>query len=306
MIEFLREFFQVYLMYCQELWLTLAIGFLISGLFFKFIPTDIVEKHLGERGLKPIFISSIVGTLLPICCIGSLPIAITLRRKGATLGAVLAFMVATPATSVSALVVCWKLLGLTFTVIIFFAIIVMAIIMGVVANGIKLKAGEGEHVHENGSCCHPEEHYEEASKSAVGEKIKGAVTYAFVTLPKEMGVEILIGIAVASFITVFEPLQHLIRDYLTGLTGYFFILIVGLITYVCSTASVPMADAFLQSGLSHGQALCYLLVGPITSYSAILVIKKDFGRRVLIIYLSIICVLSLVYGLLYDAFILTG
>ncbi len=72
-------------MYCRELWLTLAIGFLISGLFFKFIPTDLVEKHLGEKGLKPIFIASIVGTLLPVCCIGSLPIALTLDRKSTRL-----------------------------------------------------------------------------------------------------------------------------------------------------------------------------------------------------------------------------
>lgn len=296
-MEFVHEFIQVYVMYCRELWLTLAIGFLISGLFFKFIPTDLVEKHLGEKGLKPIFIASIIGTLLPVCCIGSLPIALTLRRKGATLGSVLAFMVATPATSISALIVCWKLLGLTFTVIIFLAIIFMALVMGVVTNKIKRSDDISESGgQEQDSCCHDKE----ALKPTVGQKIKEAVAYAFVTLPKEIGVEILIGIALASFITVFEPIQHLIREYLTGIAGYFFVLIIGLVTYVCSTASVPMADAFLQSGMSHGQALCYLLVGPITSYGTILVIKKDFGGRVVSVYLGIICLLSLTYGLLYD------
>ena len=111
------------------------------------------------------------------------------------------------------------------------------------------------------------------------------------------------GIALASFITVFEPIQYLIREYLIGFVGYFFILIIGLATYVCSTASIPMADAFLQSGLSHGQALCYLLVGPITSYGTILVIKKDFGVRVLTIYLGVICILSVLYGLFFDYFL---
>ena len=88
-----------------------------------------------------------------------------------------------------------------------------------------------------------------------------------------------------------------------GLTGYFFILIMGLLTYVCSTASVPMADAFLQSGMSYGQALCYLLVGPITSYGTILVIKKDFGLHVLVVYLSVIGLLALISGLVYDLYI---
>lgn len=303
MMEFLSEFFHVYLMYGRELWLTLAIGFLISGLFFKFIPSDIVEKHLGEKGLKPIFISSIIGTLLPVCCIGSLPIALTLRRKGATLGAVLAFMVATPATSITALIVTWKLLGFMFTFFIFFAIIIMALVMGVLANGIKLKPEHAGNNQKDDSCCHHEEHHGECPTPTARQKIKEAIAYAFITLPKEIGVEILVGIALASFITVFEPIQYLIRDYLTGIAGYFVILIVGLVTYVCSTASVPMADAFLQSGLSHGQALCYLLVGPITSYGTILVIKKDFGRRVLVLYLSVICVLSLLYGLMYDVLV---
>ncbi|MCK5012675.1 MAG: permease [Candidatus Omnitrophica bacterium] len=301
-MEFFYEFFQVYLMYFRELWLTLAVGFLISGFFFKFIPTDIVEKHLGEKGLKPIFISSIIGTLLPVCCIGALPIAITLRRKGATLGSVLAFMVATPATSISALIVCWKLLGLTFTAIIFFGVIVMAILMGIVTNGIKLKANDIGNNDESESCCHKGTASIQSSALPIRQKIKEAILYAFVTLPKEIGLEVIVGIAIASFVTVFEPIQYLISEYLTGLFGYFFVLIVGLVTYVCSTASVPMADAFMKSGLSHGQALCYLLVGPVTSYGTILIIKKDFGWRVLSVYLGIICSLSLIYGLIYDMF----
>ena len=61
-----------------------------------------------------------------------------------------------------------------------------------------------------------------------------------------------------------------------------------------------MADAFIQIGMSYGQGLFYLLIGPITSYGTILVIKKDFCSRVLAIYLGVICVMSLLYGFIYD------
>jgi len=300
-MELIEDFIRTNMMYWNELWLTLAVGFLISGIFFKFIPTNIVERHLGETGLKPIFIAASVGTLLPVCCVGSLPIALTLRRKGAALGAVLAFLVATPVTSVAALIVCWKLLGLGFTVFIFLAIIFMALVMGVIVNKMNLKNANSESKEDDDdSCCHPEHKDDNGSKVSVVQKIKEVFSYAFVTLPKDIGVEIIIGVAVASFITVFEPIQFLIREYLIGLTGYIFVLIIGLLTYVCSTASVPMADAFIQSGMSYGQGLCYLLVGPITSYGTILVIKKDFGSRILTIYLSVICIMSLLYGLIYD------
>jgi hypothetical protein len=295
------NFIHVYFQYFQEIWWTLAIGFLISGLFFKFVPSNLVERHLGKKGLKPILYSSFIGTLLPVCCIGSLPIAITLRRKGATLGAVLAFMVATPATSISALIVCWKLLGFVFTAYIFVVIILMSIIMGITINAV-IGSSDRSLEHPQKSCCSSDMDHSGKSKISTFSKLKDAVYYALIVLPKEIGVEILIGIALASFITVFEPIQLFIHNYLAGYIGYAFVLIVGLLTYVCSTASVPMADAFIHSGMSYGQALCYLLVGPITSYGTILVIKKDFGSKVLGIYLIIICVLSLISGIIYDYF----
>jgi len=301
-MELIESFISTNMMYWSELWWTLAIGFLISGIFYKFIPTNIVERHLGQKGLKPILIAASVGTLLPVCCVGSLPIALTLRRKGAALGAVLAFLIATPATSISALIVCWKLLGLGFTVYIFVAIILMALVLGVIINKMDVKVASSEE-GVNDSCCDPEHQEDKGPQASVAQKVKEVFSYAFVTLPREIGVEIIIGVAIASFITVFEPIQYLIREYLIGFVGYFFVLVIGLLTYVCSTASVPMADAFMQSGMSYGQGLCYLLVGPITSYATILVIKKDFGSRVLTVYLSVIVIISLLAGFIYDGFI---
>ena len=64
----------------------LAIGLLLSGLIHEFIPSGWVEKHLGGGGIKPILYSTLVGTILPICCLGSLPVAVSLRQKGARLG----------------------------------------------------------------------------------------------------------------------------------------------------------------------------------------------------------------------------
>lgn len=301
-MELIESFISTNFMYWNELWLTLAVGFLISGIFFKFIPTTIVERHLGEKGLKPIFIAASVGALLPVCCVGSLPIALTLRRKGAALGAVLAFLIATPATSISALIVSWKLLGLGFTVYIFVAIILMALVMGIIINKMDLKAVSDKEEADD-SCCDVEHEDVKESKVPFTQKIKEVFSYAFGTLPKEIGVEIIIGVAIASFITVFEPIQYVIREYLIGAVGYVFVLAIGLVTYVCSTASIPMADAFMQSGMSYGQGLCYLLVGPITSYATILVIKKDFGSRVLTVYLSVIVFMSLLAGLIYDGLV---
>ncbi len=298
-MELLNSFANAFLLYSKDLFFPVVIGFLISGFLYEFIPSEIVEKYLGQKGIKPIFFSTLIGTALPICCFGTLPIAVTLRQKGARLGPVLAFLVTTPATSVSALMACWKLLGPTFAIYIFFAVIVMGLIIGVLGNLLPLSAPKvGENI--TGSCC--------STKNKSGKnkdffsKFESVLTYAFITLPKEIGLELILGIAVASFIMVFEPVQVIIRQYLNGAGGYLFSLIVGLTTEVCSTASVPMTDAFIRSGMLPGAAMVYLLGGPITSYGVIFATYKEFGGKIVAFYLVSISVLSLAFGILFNIF----
>lgn len=133
------QFFLVLKDYLIEVLPFLAVGFFLSGLIYEFVPTRWVERYLGGKGIKPLLYSTLVGTTLPICCIGSLPVAVSLHQKGARLGPVLAFLVATPATSVTALLVCYGLLGIKFTAFIFFAVIVMGLVMGFIGNLIRVK-----------------------------------------------------------------------------------------------------------------------------------------------------------------------
>jgi len=299
-IEFGQQFLNVFTNYFQDLWLSLAIGFILSGFFYTFIPGQLVENYLGKKGWKAIFLTSLVGVILPVCCVGSLPIALTLKRKGATLGCVLAFLIATPATSISAILVCYKLMGLVFTLYMCGAVILMAWIIGFCGNFLKIE--EIEFLKSEDPCCEHEESRINKKRTFL-KKIWASLRYAFIVLPKEIGFEVLVGIAIASIITIYEPAQNIIHEHLTGVAGYAFITVIGLLTYVCSTASVPLADALIQGGMSYGQALCYLLVGPITSYGTILVIRKDFGGKVLAVYLSLIIVLSVFYGVIYDLYI---
>jgi hypothetical protein len=78
--------------------------------------------------------------------------------------------------------------------------------------------------------------------------------------------------------------------------GYLFSLGFGLIMYICSTTSVPLVHAFLSQGMNIGAGMVLLLVGPITSWGAILVLRKEFGGKILAIYLAVASVMSLALG----------
>jgi len=203
-----------------------------------------VERHLGGRGVKPILYSTVVGTALPICCIGSLPIAVSLYQKGARLGPVLAFLVATPATSITALLVTYALLGLKFTMFIFFAVIVMGLVMGLVGNlikvrprasaprgqqaidpvcGMSIEVGKAAKAEYGGEvyyfcCSHCQQAFESRPEEYAGahsrnftHRLKHVFKYAFADMVKEIGPELLLGLALAALVAAIAPVREICR-----------------------------------------------------------------------------------------------
>jgi len=284
--------------YIIEVSPSLAAGFFISGIINEFVPTSIINRYLNKKGIMPIIYATVAGIILPICCIGSLPVAVGLRKKGVALGPVLAFLVATPATSVSAVLVTWKLMGVGFTLYLCATVIIMGLVLGLIGN--KLKVTDGKIEAETCPHCATGAGEHNHHVNSARQRIRSILTYSFIDQPREMGLEIMIGLLIAAAVASITPVSLLIKHYLYGGLGYLFSLLFGMIMYICSTASVPMADAFVKSGMNIGAGMVLLLVGPITSYGTILVIKKEFGARVLAVYLSVIASVSLAAGYLYS------
>ncbi len=323
------QFLIVFKDYLIEVLPFLAIGFLLSGLIHEFVPSEWVERRLGGRGIGPILYSTLAGTILPICCIGSLPVAVSLHQKGARLGPVLAFLVATPATSIAALLVTYGLLGLKFTIFIFFAVIAMGLVTGLEGNmvkgrtkapvaqvqraldpvcGMNVEVGKAAKAEYSGEtyyfCCshcqqvfesRPEEYIGAYSRD-IGHRIKHVFKYAFVDMVKEIGPELLLGLALAALVAAIAPVGRFVGAYLSGGVGYLFSLGFGLLMYICSTASVPLVHAFVSQGMNIGAGMVLLLVGPITSWGTILVLRKEFGGQTLATYLTIVSIMALALG----------
>ncbi len=289
------HFAHVFLHYLYEILPALAIGFFISGLVHEMIPEDKVLKYLGTGGMAPIFYSTLIGTLLPVCCWGSLPIAVSFYKKGAKLGPILAFLVATPATSISALLVAYSVLGIKFAVYIFFAVIIMGITIGLIGNRIK-------HIPkimpEKIVCphCETDPEHIHAHEKKLKERIVSALKYAYIELPKEIGLELIIGILLAAGVATFVPIGKLIKIYLGGWIGYVFSIVFGIVMYICSTATVPLVDSLMRQGMNPGAGMTLLLVGPVTSYGTILVLRKEYGTKILAIFVSSLVLISLILG----------
>ena len=285
--------------YLVEVLPALALGLLLSGIIHEFVPQSWVNRYLSKKGVMPVFHATLAGMILPLCCFGSLPVAIGFRKKGVPLGPILAFLVSTPATSITAILVTLRLMGVGFTIYLCIAVILIGLVIGLIGNFLSFTpvhdqletcpyCAEGNHAHHH--------HHEKGFKN----KIISVLSFGFIDMLRHIGLELLIGLLIAAVVVSFIPLGNLIRAHLSAGLGYLFALVFGLLSYICSTASVPLVHAMLLQGMNIGAGLVLLIVGPVTSYGAILVIRKEFGMRVLLVYLSLICSLSVVLGYIYS------
>lgn len=176
----------------------LLLGFLLAGLMHAFIPGRYYTRFLSKPTLGSVINAAIFGIPLPLCSCGVIPTAMSLRKEGASRGAVTSFLIATPQTGIDSIIATFSLMGVPFAVIRPIAALITAVLGGWMVNtfvslrdrkahremaeGTIVKTEETEtctcHCHENKaeSCCpegdsddhhhhhhHSEEHHHHSS-----------------------------------------------------------------------------------------------------------------------------------------------
>src|SRR5437868_2701259 len=76
--------------------MTLLCGFLVAGVMRRMLGAEGTRRLFGGPGWQGLLRAWAVGTLLPVCALGVIPIARELRRAGVPGGTVVAFVLAAP------------------------------------------------------------------------------------------------------------------------------------------------------------------------------------------------------------------
>ena len=319
-MELLNQFLANFIEVSLEAAPWLLFGLLAAGLIKVWIPESFMQRVLGGKGAWPVVKGAFIGAPLPLCSCGVLPAAIGLRRAGASDGATLSFLVATPETGVDSIGVSYVLLGPFMTIVRVIAAVVSAIITGMLAVLVlgrqKKVILEGEAIS---SCCSGGCSSEPApvievensccsSGSCSGESKAGSefwsrnlsgLKYALTDIWDDISYWLLFGIAMAAVLATFFPSQAL-AEWGSGLPAMILMLLIGIPMYICATASTPLAAGLLIAGISPGTVLVLLLAGPATNMATIAILFKEMGKRVVIVYLIGISLSSIGFGLLTD------
>jgi len=114
--------------------LCLLPAFVIAGAMAVYISQGAVMKHLGPASPKPIAfgVASVAGTLLAVCSCTVLPLFGGIYRRGAGLGAAIAFLYSGPAINVMAIVVTAKVLGAELGIARAVGAILFALVIGAI------------------------------------------------------------------------------------------------------------------------------------------------------------------------------
>jgi uncharacterized membrane protein YraQ (UPF0718 family) len=269
----------------------LLLGFLIAGLLSILISPETIERHLGKRNFWQVCKAALLGVPLPLCSCGVLPVSASLRRHGAGKGQTLSFLVSTPQTGVDSILATHAMLGPVFVVF----RVVTAFVSGILCGSLVELLAKRENVDlppSDEDCAHCEDR-------AVRHWFLRATHYGFVTLAREIGRAMLLGIVIAGVLTALVP-----EDYFMGRLPYagtiLLMMIAGIPMYVCSTGSIPVAFAMMDMGITPGAALVFLVSGPATNAAAISMVWKLIGKQAMFVYLSTIAVCALVAGILLD------
>ncbi len=325
MINFLTDYWDALLMMTAEMAPFLILGFFFAGLLRAFVPAKMLKRHLAPRNMKSVIKAAAIGVPLPLCSCGVIPTSVGLRREGASHGACTSFLIATPQTGVDSITATYSMMGLPFAIIRPVAALFAAMFGGWMVNRFAREdeqhsaqavlSGEHDHCHcghhheheeESCSCHHEQEgdscscHHEQPENQSWFARFLSAMRYAFVEMLQDVGKWLVVGLLIATLITVAVPNEWLAAVHEYKLLNMLIVLAIAIPMYVCATGSIPIAVSLMAKGLTPGAALVFLMAGPAVNSASMLVVGKVFGKRTLSLYIISVVVGAIVFGLGID------
>jgi uncharacterized membrane protein YraQ (UPF0718 family)/copper chaperone CopZ len=271
----------------------LLLGFLIAGVLHAFVPSAIYSRYLAGTGLRSVVTAAAFGIPLPLCSCGVLPTAVALRRSGASRAASTSFLIATPQTGVDSIAATYSMMGLPFAILRPVAALVTSLIGGL-AVGHWERKGALDDVQD-----HANYEFSELPKG-LWNKVLETLKYGFFDMMQSIGRWLLLGLVIATLITVLLPDNFCSTYARWPLLNMFIIVAVAVPMYVCATGSIPIAAALMLKGMSPGCALVLLMAGPAANVASMFVVNNAFGRKATIVYLLSIIGGAMGFGVIVD------
>ena len=261
----------------NKMWWGVLLGVLALGILSK-VPRDLVQAALGPGGTpRGILRACGAGLLLDLCNHGILMVGAKLYERGASLGQVLAFLVASPWNSLTLTLILWSLIGWKWTLLIIAASALIAILTGLLADLLVRKTSLPANPH---SLDLPENFSLRREIPARWKNLRldrPFFTSALKTALTESRMVlrwILLGTLLAAALRALLPAEAFAHWFGPTLGGLLLTLLGATLLEVCSEGSSPVAADLLNRAHAPGNAFAFLMAGASTDYTEIAVLRQ--------------------------------
>ncbi|GAA5494988.1 hypothetical protein SAMN02745181_1963 [Rubritalea squalenifaciens DSM 18772] len=261
----------------NQMWWGVLFGIAALGFIGK-VPRELIQNFLGQGGtLRGIARACGAGLLLDLCNHGILMVGAKLYERGASLGQVFAFLIASPWNSLSLTLILWSLVGLKWTLLFILGSAVIAIIAGYLTDKIisnsSLPKNPNTLPHDPDFKLRKEikERWKQTkfTKQFFFSALKDGV------LESKMIIRwLFLGTIMAAGLRAFIQPETFSDWFGPSVLGLVFTLIGATVIEVCSEGSLPIGTDLLNRAGAPGNAFAFLMAGASTDYTEIMVLRE--------------------------------
>lgn len=277
----------------NAMWWGIILGAFAVGLLGR-IPNQMVMAVLGEPGSRNgIFRATLAGLMLDLCNHGILMVAMGLYRKGASLGQVMAFLIASPWNSFTLTLILIALVGLPFTLLFIVCSMIIAWVSGLLFDRLVKK----------GVLPANPAHAEIDKDFKLWSEVKSQVSIKHFSVSNLAGMFwqglkeskmvvrwVLFGVVLLALIRAFIDPEQFGVWFGASLGGLFLTLIATTIIEVCSEGSSPIAADLVNQAKAPGNGFVFLMAGASTDYTEIMALKDTTHSWKIALYLPLVTV----------------
>lgn len=277
----------------NTMWWGVVLAAIFVGVLSR-IPQEMIISILGRGGsISGLWRATAAGVFMDLCSHGILMVGMKLYQRGASLGQVMAFLIASPWNSLSLTIILVALIGLPWTL----AFIVLSVVIALISGWIFDRLVERNVLPGNPN----------TSDLPVDYKFWPEVKKGWAEIPWSgtliadlmwEGIKgsrmvlrwLLFGVLLATAIRSFVSLEQF-QDYFGPTAiGLIFTLIAATIIEVCSEGSTPIAADLMTRAQAPGNSFAFLMTGVSTDYTEVMVIKDTMRSWKTALFLPLVTV----------------
>jgi uncharacterized membrane protein YraQ (UPF0718 family) len=292
-MAYIQQYIAAFATLIGDLWIWFLVGFLAAGAVAEFVPRSFIARHFGNNDIRSLLKAALSGLVASTCSCGAIPMAVSLREKGASTAVALTFLLATPWSGVPQFLVLSNFLGVANTALLMACALIAAFLSGLILSRLEHKGLiEGSRSHTvlagNGSSSDDCIECVADQGNVRPNRFISVLHHAWDNF-RDLGKYLVIGLALAAAASAFVPSPTVQRFLGVSETPWSILLAVPIsaIIELCSEGFSVLAGQLYTMGASLGVVFVMLMVGVTTDITEITVVWGKFGRRSAVAYVIV-------------------